>query len=69
MRSANVSRRLTQEDAVKIWRRRQAGEAQHVLATDYRVNPGRVAEVISGRLFPEAREFALGEASLIDDRT
>jgi hypothetical protein len=39
MRSDNVSRHLTLDDAVEIWRRRRAGEAQHVLAARYQVNP------------------------------
>jgi hypothetical protein len=61
MRSANVSRHLTLEDAVEIWRRRLAGQAQHVLAADYHVNPGRIAEVLAGKRFPEAQALALSE--------
>jgi hypothetical protein len=59
MRSANVSHRLTEKDAVKIWRRRLAGEAQHVLAAVYQVNPGRIADVLAGRLHLNARNVAL----------
>jgi hypothetical protein len=59
MRSKSVSRRLTLEDAVEIWRRRRDGEAQHVLASVYHVNPGRIAEVLSGKRFPEAQAIAL----------
>lgn len=59
MRSANISGRLTEADAVQIWQRRLAGDAQHVLAADFRVNPGRVAEVLSGKRFPNARAMAL----------
>jgi hypothetical protein len=59
MRSANVSSQLTEADAVDIWRRRLAGEAQHVLAAAYNVNPGRIAEVLSGKRFPNARSIAL----------
>jgi hypothetical protein len=58
MRSANVSRRLTLDDAVEIWSRRNSGIAQHVLAAEYGVNPGRVAEVLASRRFPEARALA-----------
>jgi hypothetical protein len=60
-RSPAVSRRLTLPDAIEIWRRRLNGEAQHVLAAEYKVNPGRIAEVLSGVRFPEAK-------SLIDKR-
>jgi hypothetical protein len=59
MRSANVSARLTETDAIKIWRRRLHGEAQHVIAADFGVNPGRIAEVLSGKRFPNARFIAL----------
>lgn len=58
MRSGNVSRHLTLDYAVNIWRSREAGVAQHVLAAEYGVNPGRVAEVLAGRRFPEARGLA-----------
>lgn len=63
MRSANISSRLTEADAVEIWRRRLRGEAQHVLAAEYKVNPGRIAEVLSGRRFPDARAIALTDNS------
>ncbi len=59
MRSKSVSPRLTLEDAVEIWRRRWLGEAQHDIAAAFHVNPGRVSEVLSGKLFPEARDIAL----------
>ncbi|HTV90955.1 MAG TPA: hypothetical protein VME41_18230 [Stellaceae bacterium] len=61
MRSANISVHLTEADAIQIWRRRLNGEAQHVLAADFNVNPGRIAEVLSGRRFPNARAFALAQ--------
>jgi hypothetical protein len=57
-RAQAVSRRLTIDDAVQIWRRRAQGEAQHVLAAAYGVNPGRIAEVLSGKRHPEARAIA-----------
>jgi len=59
MRSETISRRLTLEDAIEIWRRRWLGEAQHVLAAAFGVNQGRIADVLSGRRFPEAKEIAL----------
>jgi hypothetical protein len=66
MRSANVSRHLTLEDAVDICRRRKAGVAQHVLAAEYGVNPGRVAEVLAGRRFPEAQTLAQADGARAD---
>jgi hypothetical protein len=61
VRANPVSRRLTLADAVQIWRRRARGEAQHVLAAAYGVNPGRIAEVLSGKRYPEARAIAEGQ--------
>jgi phage tail protein X len=69
MRSQNVSRHLTLDDAVQIWRRRIAGEAQHVLAAEYYVNPGRIAEVLAGKRFPHARAIALGDNAAVDAGT
>jgi hypothetical protein len=57
-RAKPVSRHLTLADAVEIWLRRAQGEAQHVLAAAYGVNPGRIAEVLSGKRFPEAQVIA-----------
>ena len=59
MRAIAVSHRLTLEDAIEIHRRRWLGEAQHVLAAAFHVNPGRISEVLSGKLFPEAKMIAL----------
>lgn len=59
MRAAKCSPKLTLEDAIEIHRRRWLGEAQHVLAAAFGVNPGRVSEVLSGKLFPEAKALAL----------
>jgi hypothetical protein len=55
-----VSRRLTLEDAIEIHRRRWLGEAQHSLAAAFSVNQGRISEVLSGKLFPDAKHLALG---------
>lgn len=67
MRSFNVSRRLTLADAVRIWQQRWAGTAQHILAAEYQVNPGRIAEVLAGKRFPEARRFAERDSRLVPD--
>jgi hypothetical protein len=58
VRAKPISHHLALSDAVEIWRRRAMGEAQQVLAAAYRVNPGRIAEVLSGERFPEARVIA-----------
>jgi hypothetical protein len=58
MRAANVSHRLTCQEAIEIWRLRAAGEAYSRLAFRYDVNQGRIAEVLKGRLFPEAKKLS-----------
>ena len=52
------SRRLTLQDAVKVWKLRATGMFQHRIAALFDVNPGRVNEVLKGRKFPEARRLA-----------
>lgn len=37
MKSKNCSKHLTLVDAIEIWKRRAAGEAQHKLADDFSV--------------------------------
>ncbi len=58
MRSRNCSPKLTLADAIEIWKRRRLGEAQHSIASAFRVNPGRVAEVLAGTRFPEAKRLS-----------
>lgn len=54
----NLPYRLTLEDAVDIWLRHWDGQYQHHIAADYRINPGRVNDVLKGRRFPEAKAMA-----------
>lgn len=58
MRARVTSRHLTLSDAIEIWRRRSAGEAQHKIAAAYDVNQGRICEILSGRRFPAAKRLA-----------
>ena len=55
VRARSVSRRLTLSDAVEIWSRRAVGEAQHVLAAAYGVNPGRISEVCQAHVSPKLK--------------
>jgi hypothetical protein len=55
----NPSYKLTFEDAVMIWLRHWNGEFQNRIAASYDVNPGRVNEVLKGRVHPGSREAAL----------
>lgn len=57
-RAKAASPRLSQADAIEIVRRYDAGEAQHEIAAAYRVNQGRISEIVRGKRFPGAREMA-----------
>jgi len=58
-RSISTSPPLTLDDAIEIHKRRALGQAVHVIAAAFRVNPGRISEVLSGKRFREARYRAL----------
>ena len=57
-RVMTVSPKLSEEDAVEIVRRYNEGEAQHLIAAAFRVNQGRISEIVNGKRFPQARETA-----------
>jgi hypothetical protein len=48
----NEPYRLTFDDAVTVWERHMHGDYQHHIAADFRVNPGRVNDVLKGRKHP-----------------
>lgn len=50
--------RLTFDDAVDIWRRHWSGQFQHHIAAHYRVNPGRINEVLKEKRHPGSRNAA-----------
>ena len=58
MRARTTSTPLTRADAAYILRRRNEGEPQIRIAAELDVNPGSVAEVLTGEQFPEARLLA-----------
>lgn len=49
------SKKLTIEDAVQIIARLSRHEFQNRIAADYDVNQGRIAEIKTGKKFPELR--------------
>lgn len=49
---------LTFDDAVEVWLRYWDGEYQHSIAAHFRVNQGRISEVLSGKLHPGSRGAA-----------
>lgn len=55
-RADQVSPPLTFDHAVAIWRMRNTGTAQHVIAASLGLNQGRVSEVLSGKRYPAARD-------------
>lgn len=52
------SRRLTLQDAVRIWKLHSEGWFQNRIAALLDVNPGRINEVIKGKKFPESHKIA-----------
>jgi hypothetical protein len=58
-RAKPTSAPLTLPDAIEVWKRRRLGEAIHVIAAGFRVNSARIAEVLSGKRFPEAEKLSL----------
>ncbi|WP_148299033.1 hypothetical protein [Acetobacter okinawensis] len=46
------SKALSEADATHIIQRISAGEFLNRIAADYDVNPGRISEVKTGKLFP-----------------
>ncbi|MBY8974640.1 helix-turn-helix transcriptional regulator [Rhodobacteraceae bacterium NNCM2] len=54
------SRRLTLQQAVEVWIRRSKGHLQHHIAAHFGVNQGRISEILSGKVHPEARKIAFG---------
>jgi len=47
------SKKLTIEDAAQIIARLSQREFQNRIAADYDVNPGRISEIKTGKLYPE----------------
>jgi hypothetical protein len=43
------SRRLSFNDAIKVWELFRSGEFQHRIAAYFDVNPGRISEIIKGK--------------------
>lgn len=58
-----IAYRLTFDDAVDIWLRHWAGEYQHHIAASFRVNPGRVNDVLKERKHIGSREAAASNRS------
>ena len=54
----NEPYRLTFDDAVTVWERYLNGEFQHHIAAFFRVNPGRVNDVLKGRKHEGAESVA-----------
>jgi hypothetical protein len=41
--------KFTDEEAVDVWLRHWSGQHQHHIAADYRINAGRVSEILTER--------------------
>ena len=58
LQKGRPSRRLTQEDAIKIWFMLWDGWLQSRIAAYFDVNIGRISEIKTGKRFPQARQIA-----------
>jgi hypothetical protein len=52
--------KFTDEEAVDVWLRYFSGQHQHHIAADYRINAGRVSEILTGKKHPGSRRIAEG---------
>lgn len=52
------SSKLVFKDAVEIQKRIRRGEYLNRIAADYDVNPGRISEIKTGKLFPGSEAAA-----------
>jgi hypothetical protein len=52
MHTPEPSPHLTFENAKEVWRRYRAGEYQHQIAAFFKVNQGRISEIITGKSHP-----------------
>lgn len=48
------SKRLNLQEAKEVWRLRSMGWLQHHIAAHFGVNQGRISEILTGKLHPEA---------------
>ncbi len=58
MKARKPSYRLTFHDAVLVWIRYWNGEFQNRIAADFDVNPGRINDVIKGRVHLGSEDIA-----------
>jgi|GEM_PF-2419237 len=59
LRKGRPSRRLNNEDAIKIWYMLWDGWLQSRIAAYFDVNIGRISEIKTGKKFPDSRRMAL----------
>jgi hypothetical protein len=55
--------KFTFDEAVDIWLRSWSGQLQHDIAADYRINAGRVSEVLTEKAYPGSRQVAASKRS------
>ena len=52
---------FTFEEAVDVWLRHWSGQHQHHIAADYRINAGRVSEVLTEKKHVGSRQIAAAQ--------
>ena len=60
LKGQKPSRSLTFKDAIKVWHLYWKGEFQNRIAALFDVNPGRINEIIKGKLHAGSEQAARG---------
>jgi hypothetical protein len=55
--------KFTDDEAVDVWLRSWSGQHQHDIAADYRINAGRVSEVLTEKSHPGSKQVAASKRS------
>jgi hypothetical protein len=50
--------KFTDDEAVDVWLRHWSGQHQHYIAADYRINAGRVSEVLTEKKHVGSKQVA-----------
>lgn len=50
--------KFTDEEAVDVWLRHFSGQLQHHIAADYRINAGRVSEILTEKKHRKSKQIA-----------
>jgi hypothetical protein len=55
--------KFTGDEAVDVWLRSWSGQLQHEIAADYRINAGRVSEILTQKAHLGSKQIAASKRS------